>query len=217
MAYVITEPCIDVRDQSCVEVCPVDCIHFEEGKDRLLYVDPVECIDCGACVPACPEDAIFEESDVPEEQQRFTEINALWFQDPEAARAQIGGAPAPVAEGAPAEAAEAPAGAEAPAEAAAVAPDPTPQAAAAATALRIAAPAPHASKQDFSKAFAGLLFPTSRDAIVSRARDSGGLDREVSRILERLPARRYGSLEELEEMVRAIYSFSGVPEDALPL
>ena len=103
MTFVITETCIDVRDQTCVEVCPVDCIHFEEGKDRILYIDPVECIDCGACVPVCPEDAIFEEVDVPQDQQRFTEINALWYQDPDAARAQVGGAPAPAAEGAPAE------------------------------------------------------------------------------------------------------------------
>ena len=58
MAYVITTPCIDTTDQSCVDVCPVDCIHFEEGKDRMLYIDPDECIDCGACEPACPVSAI---------------------------------------------------------------------------------------------------------------------------------------------------------------
>ena len=214
MTFVITETCIDVRDQTCVEVCPVDCIHFEEGKDRILYIDPVECIDCGACVPVCPEDAIFEEADVPQDQQRFTEINALWYQDPAAARAQVGGAPAPAAEGVPEEAASAATEASEPAAASS---DPTPQTAAAAPSLRIAPPAPHATKQDFRKAFGGLMFPTSRDAVVNAARDRGGLDREVSRILERLPARGYASLEELEEMVRAIYSFNGVPEDALPL
>src|SRR5215813_13066916 len=48
MAYVIAEPCVDVMDQACVDVCPVDCIHFEEGKDRMLYIEPDECIDCGA-------------------------------------------------------------------------------------------------------------------------------------------------------------------------
>ena len=48
MAYVIAEPCVDVMDQACVDVCPVDCIHFEEGKDRMLYIEPEECIDCGA-------------------------------------------------------------------------------------------------------------------------------------------------------------------------
>ena len=121
MTFVITQPCIDVQDQSCVEVCPVDCIHFEEGEDRMLYIDPVSCIDCGACEPACPVDAIYDEADVPEEQARFTAINELWYSDRAAARAQAaGGAPAPAA---PAGAeAEAPAPAEAPAEAEAEAP-----------------------------------------------------------------------------------------------
>ena len=54
MAYVIAEPCIDVLDLSCVSVCPVDCIHFDEGTDRKLFIDPNECIDCGACEPECP-------------------------------------------------------------------------------------------------------------------------------------------------------------------
>jgi NAD-dependent dihydropyrimidine dehydrogenase PreA subunit len=89
MAYVITTPCIDTTDQSCVDVCPVDCIHFEEGKDRMLYIDPDECIDCGACEPACPVSAIFAEDDVPEDQEAFKEINALWFQDKDAARAKV--------------------------------------------------------------------------------------------------------------------------------
>ena len=64
MTYVITTPCIDVQDQACVEVCPVDCIHFDEGEDRMLYINPDECIDCGACEPACPVTAIFAEDDV---------------------------------------------------------------------------------------------------------------------------------------------------------
>ena len=67
MTYVITTPCIDTVDQSCVDVCPVDCIHFEEGIDKILYIDPDECIDCGACEPACPVSAIYAEEDVPEE------------------------------------------------------------------------------------------------------------------------------------------------------
>ena len=58
MAYVIAEPCIDVLDIACVSVCPVDCIHYEEGVDRKLFIDPNECIDCGACEPECPVDAI---------------------------------------------------------------------------------------------------------------------------------------------------------------
>jgi NAD-dependent dihydropyrimidine dehydrogenase PreA subunit len=59
MTYVIAEPCVDVMDQACVAVCPVDCIHFDEGTDRILYIDPNECIDCGACEPECPVTAIF--------------------------------------------------------------------------------------------------------------------------------------------------------------
>ena len=99
MTFVITQPCIDVQDRSCVEVCPVDCIHFEEGKDRMLYINPAECIDCGACQPACPVTAIFPEGDVPADQQHFTEINTLWYDDAGAARAKVGGgaAPAPAA------------------------------------------------------------------------------------------------------------------------
>jgi ferredoxin len=89
MTYVITSPCIDTTDQSCVDVCPVDCIHFEEGQDKILYINPDECIDCGACEPACPVSAIFAEDDVPADQKIFTEINALWFTDKDAARAKV--------------------------------------------------------------------------------------------------------------------------------
>ena len=89
MTYYITQPCIDTLDQSCVDVCPVDCIHFEEGVDKMLYIDPDECIDCGACEPACPVSAIFAEDDLPEDQQAFGEINVLWFSDRDAARAKV--------------------------------------------------------------------------------------------------------------------------------
>lgn len=89
MTYVITEPCIDVIDKSCVEVCPVDCIHFEEGTDRKLYIDPDECIDCGACEPVCPVTAIFAEDDVPDQWKEYTELEAKWFKDPDAARARV--------------------------------------------------------------------------------------------------------------------------------
>lgn len=89
MTYVITQPCIDVLDKSCVDVCPVDCIHYEEGVDRKLYIDPDECIDCGACEPACPVSAIFAADDVPNDQATFLEIDALWYKDREAARAKI--------------------------------------------------------------------------------------------------------------------------------
>ena len=84
MAYVIAEPCIGVKDNSCVEVCPVDCIHptpDEPGWEAVdqLYIDPEECIDCDACVEACPVDAIFAEDQVPEEWRHFTELNADYF------------------------------------------------------------------------------------------------------------------------------------------
>lgn len=89
MTYVITQACITVLDQSCVEVCPVDCIHYEEGVDQKLYIDPDECIDCGACEPACPVSAIYAEDDVPADQRVFIEIDALWYRDRAAARAMI--------------------------------------------------------------------------------------------------------------------------------
>jgi NAD-dependent dihydropyrimidine dehydrogenase PreA subunit len=89
MTYVITEPCIDIMDKSCVEVCPVDCIHYEEGVDRMLYIDPDECIDCGACEPVCPVTAIFAEDDVPDNQKVYIELNALWYKDPETVRARV--------------------------------------------------------------------------------------------------------------------------------
>ncbi|GIW72962.1 MAG: ferredoxin FdxC [Planctomycetota bacterium] len=92
MAYSITSPCVDVKDQSCVEVCPVDCIHFEDGQDRMLYIDPDECIDCGACEPVCPVEAIFENEAVPADQKVWIEVNALWYQGEEGkarARARV--------------------------------------------------------------------------------------------------------------------------------
>ena len=72
MAYIITDPCVDVKDASCVDVCPVDCIY--EG-DRMYYINPDECIDCAACEPVCPVAAIFAEDVLPGDQTRFIEIN----------------------------------------------------------------------------------------------------------------------------------------------
>ena len=73
MTYIIAEPCIDIKDLSCVDVCPVDCIHTFE---RMLIIDPEECIDCGACEPECPVEAIFPEDKVPEEWAHYTKLNA---------------------------------------------------------------------------------------------------------------------------------------------
>jgi ferredoxin len=84
MAYVIAEPCIDTKDNSCVEVCPVDCIHptpDEPDYDNvnMLYIDPEECIDCDACVEACPVDACFAEDQLPDEWQNYIQINADYY------------------------------------------------------------------------------------------------------------------------------------------
>ena len=94
MAYVIAEPCIGTKDNSCVEVCPVDCIHptpDEPGYDavEMLYIDPEECIDCGACVDPCPVDAIYAEEDVPTPQASFIEINKVYFKDRQTARSKV--------------------------------------------------------------------------------------------------------------------------------
>ena len=88
MAFVITEACIDTTDQSCVDVCPVDCISAEEG-DRMLFIDPDSCIDCAACVPSCPVKAIFAQEDLPPQWAEYLEVNALHFQDADAARERV--------------------------------------------------------------------------------------------------------------------------------
>ncbi len=91
MTYVIAEPCMDVKDKACVEECPVDCIY--EG-DRMLYIHPGECIDCAACEPACPVEAIFYADDVPEEWGAFTVINAEFFEGEVTGLGSPGGAEA---------------------------------------------------------------------------------------------------------------------------
>lgn len=92
MAYIITEPCVGVCDTSCVDVCPVDCIYPPEGygleesdKERLrsareqLYINPEECIDCGACEPECPVEAIFPDDEVPDNFQEYIHKNSARF------------------------------------------------------------------------------------------------------------------------------------------
>ncbi|HEY9179332.1 MAG TPA: 4Fe-4S dicluster domain-containing protein [Candidatus Baltobacteraceae bacterium] len=80
MPYVITEPCIGVKDKACVDVCPVDCIKGDE-EDPQLYIDPAVCIDCGACVSACPVEAIYADTDIPAKWEEYTRINAEYFAD----------------------------------------------------------------------------------------------------------------------------------------
>lgn len=80
MTYIITEPCINIKDTACVDVCPVDCIHPRKDEPGFaeatqLYINPDECIDCGACEPACPVAAIFPEEETPEKWKSFIQLN----------------------------------------------------------------------------------------------------------------------------------------------
>ena len=76
MTYVIALPCVDIKDKACIDECPVDCIY--EGE-RMVYIHPDECIDCGACEPACPVEAIYLEDDVPPQWQQFNAVNSEFF------------------------------------------------------------------------------------------------------------------------------------------
>lgn len=80
MTYVIAEPCVNTKDTACVDVCPVECIYEAEPQEGTLnlpmFIHPDECIDCGACEPECPVDAIFSEDDLPEKWDSFVQANA---------------------------------------------------------------------------------------------------------------------------------------------
>ena len=78
MTYVIAQPCVDVQDKGCIQECPVDCIY--EGS-RSLYIHPEECVDCGACEPVCPVEAIFFEEDLPEQWSDFYRANVEFCDD----------------------------------------------------------------------------------------------------------------------------------------
>jgi ferredoxin len=86
VTYVIGEPCIDTMDRSCIDVCPVDCIHETE---RMLVVDPEECIDCGACEPECPVEAIVPADALPEDWAPFLAVNAAIADGAEAVNAAL--------------------------------------------------------------------------------------------------------------------------------
>jgi NAD-dependent dihydropyrimidine dehydrogenase PreA subunit len=79
MPYVIAEPCIGVKDASCVEVCPVDCIHSTDEAPQ-YYINPEQCIDCAACELACPVSAILHEGDLPGEWKQYEHINAAFYE-----------------------------------------------------------------------------------------------------------------------------------------
>lgn len=83
MTYVIAQPCVDVKDKACIEECPVDCIY--EGS-RSLYIHPDECVDCGACEPVCPVEAIFYEDDTPDEWKDYYKANVEFFDENRLAR-----------------------------------------------------------------------------------------------------------------------------------
>jgi NAD-dependent dihydropyrimidine dehydrogenase PreA subunit len=76
MTFVIAQPCVDVKDKTCLDVCPVDCIY--EGE-RSLYIHPDECIDCAACEPVCPVEAIFPEDELPDQWVGFYNANVEFF------------------------------------------------------------------------------------------------------------------------------------------
>lgn len=94
MAFVITDPCIGTKDSACVDVCPVDCIHPrkdepEFAQTAMLYIHPEECIDCGACVPACPVAAIYDSPEsTPASQKELIEANSVYRAGDGAAVAQ---------------------------------------------------------------------------------------------------------------------------------
>jgi ferredoxin len=73
MAFVVCEPCRGCKYTDCVTVCPMDCFYQD---DQMLYIDPDECIDCGACVPECPVEAIHRDQDVPDRWIEYVELNA---------------------------------------------------------------------------------------------------------------------------------------------
>ena len=84
MPFIITDPCIGTKDTACVDVCPVDCIHPRKDEPEfetatMLYIHPEECIDCGACVPACPVAAIYDSVEsTPASQKTLVEANAIF-------------------------------------------------------------------------------------------------------------------------------------------
>ena len=84
-SYVIAEPCIGVKDTACVDVCPVDCIHPRKDEaafvqTSMLYINPEECIDCSACLPACPVHAVFTRNNLPDKWKSYSDINHQYLQ-----------------------------------------------------------------------------------------------------------------------------------------
>lgn len=80
MSYVIAEPCVDIKNGACVEVCPVECIHTTPNAPQ-HYIDPDACIECEQCVIVCPVEAVFLDSELPEKWQHYIEVNADFFRE----------------------------------------------------------------------------------------------------------------------------------------
>jgi len=78
LPYIITEPCIGVKDASCVDVCPVDCIHTSDEAEQ-YFINPDQCIDCAACELVCPVNAIHDENDLTAEMRKYIQINAAFY------------------------------------------------------------------------------------------------------------------------------------------
>ena len=95
MPYVVTSNCQRCRFTDCVEVCPVDCFYADA---EMLYIHPDECIDCGACEPACPVEAIYSEDDLPEGEEAWIQINAEKVEAPGVYNIMDVEAPLPTAE-----------------------------------------------------------------------------------------------------------------------
>lgn len=84
MPHVIAEPCIATKDTSCVDVCPVDCIHPTKNEPdfataQQLFIDPDTCIDCGLCVDECPVKAIAPQEDLPPEWKKYIQVNLEYY------------------------------------------------------------------------------------------------------------------------------------------
>jgi ferredoxin len=84
MPHIIAEPCIATKDSSCVEVCPVDCIHPTKNEPEFetaeqLFIDPDTCIDCGLCVDECPVKAIYPQEDLPGEWNKYIQLNLEYY------------------------------------------------------------------------------------------------------------------------------------------
>ena len=82
MTYIVAEPCVDIKDGACIDVCPVDCIYgLDDADERIVWISPDECIDCAACEPVCPVTAIFAEDATPPQFAPYIALNYDYFKN----------------------------------------------------------------------------------------------------------------------------------------